>query len=399
MESHDTAAPQPESHSRTVRHRRLFVGGAVVLALIVVVFWTAGRGRQLVQRVQYARTAATFSGDSQKLKQTVIVPTLDSPCPPGKNVIWCSSFQLAWNELRDNVIGEPLQVIGAEEIATRLNAAQQSASDLEPSSFYATGGWIRDGVVEKIRKDMAAKFPSRVLPDFSDFDSGILAYSYLAARVPFKYPFRQVDEGVTFTDSQGIQTRVAGFGLWRAYLRRYRNIREQVEVLYIRWDDPNRPKEMAEYALDLCRHSEPYQVVVARVGLKDSLAEMLEHVRTQIADFGKQPGRAVDSRYGANDELRVPEVFWRIDHRFKELTEKTVANTSPPMPIVEALQTIEFRLDRCGAVLESDSVLAVAALPRYFEFNRPFLVYMQKRGAGQPFFVMWVDNAELLVRR
>jgi hypothetical protein len=32
-------------------------------------------------------------------------------------------------------------------------------------------------------------------------------------------------------------------------------------------------------------------------------------------------------------------------------------------------------------------------------FDRPFLVYMQKRGAEQPFFVMWVDNAELLVRR
>lgn len=32
-------------------------------------------------------------------------------------------------------------------------------------------------------------------------------------------------------------------------------------------------------------------------------------------------------------------------------------------------------------------------------FNRPFLVYMQKRGAERPFFVMWVDNAELLVRK
>jgi len=365
--------------------------------LIVVVFWTTGRGRQLVQRVQYARTAATFSGDSQKLKQTVIVPTLDSPCPPGKNVIWCSSFQLAWNELRDNVIGAPLQVIGAEEIATRLNAAKQSALDLEPRAFYATGGWIRDGVVEKIRKDMAAKFPSHVLPEFGGFDGGILAYSYLAARVPFKYPFRQVDKGVTFTDSQGIQTRVAGFGLWRAYLRRYKNIREQVEVLYVEFRD--RSFEVRECVIDLCRHSQPYQVVVAMVEPENSLAEMLEHVRMRIADFEKKPERAGDRRYGANDELRVPEMFWRIDRRFKELTGKTVANAGPPMPIVEALQTIEFRLDRYGAVVESDSKLTVLAAPRHFEFNRPFLVYVQKRGAEQPFFVMWVDNAELLVRR
>lgn len=63
---------------------------------------------------------------------------------------------------------------------------------------------------------MATKFPSHRLPDFEDFlhePNGILSYAYLTARVPFKYPFRQVDEGLTFTDSQDVQTPVAGFGL------------------------------------------------------------------------------------------------------------------------------------------------------------------------------------------
>ena len=92
-------------------------------------------------------------------------------------------------------------------------------------------------------------------------------------------------------------------------------------------------------------------------------------------------------------------MFWRIDHRFKELTDKMVANSNPPMPIVEALQMIEFRLDRSGAVLESEARLIVMSAPRHFEFNRPFLVYVQKRDAEHPFFVMWVDNAELLARQ
>lgn len=92
-------------------------------------------------------------------------------------------------------------------------------------------------------------------------------------------------------------------------------------------------------------------------------------------------------------------MFWRIDHRFTELIGKVVANANPPMPIVEAIQTIEFRLDRSGAVLESESTLAVESSPRHFDFDRPFLVYMQKRGAERPFFVMWVDNAELLVQK
>jgi len=35
--------------------------------------------------------------------------------------------------------------------------------------------------------------------------------------------------------------------------------------------------------------------------------------------------------------------------------------------------------------------------PRHLYFNKPFLIYVKKRGAEySPFFVMWVDNAELL---
>ena len=134
--------------------------------------------------------------------------------------------------MKDKVIGAPLQVIGAEEIASRLNTARQSSSDLDPKSFYVAGGWIKDGIVDKIKKDMAAKFPSHVLPDFNDYNAGILAYSYLTANVPFTYPFRQAENGLAFSDFQGVKTQVEAFGLWEAFRSEYGSIRDQVEILY-----------------------------------------------------------------------------------------------------------------------------------------------------------------------
>ena len=396
MESHDTVAPLNESPAKTFSHRGKIIGGAIVLGLIVIAFWATGLGRKLVQQAKYAGRRATFSGDSQKLKQTVIVPTLDSPCPPGKNVIWCSSFQLAWNEVKDNVIHAPLQVIGAEEIAARLNAARQSSSDLDPKSFYVAGGWIKDGVVDKIRKDMAVKFPSHPLPDFNDYDDGILAYSYLNANVPFKYPFRQVHQGFTFTSSQGAKADVEAFGVWEAYQGRYKRMREQVQVLYCR--SGTHPWEVVGYALDLCGYSQPYQLVVAVTEPRSSLAETIEHLRLQIDQYEKSGHHRTASQLGENEALRVPEMVWRIDHRFTELIGERLANIGGP--ITEAMETVEFRLDRSGATVESEALLATkAAALMHFVFDRPFLVYMQKRGAEQPFFVMWVDNAELLVRR
>jgi hypothetical protein len=132
---------------------------------------------------------------------------------------------------------------------------------------------------------------------------------------------------------------------------------------------------------------------------KGSLTETLEHVRLRVDEFKKDIGRERESNLSRVDDLKVPEMLWRIDHHFSELIGRTVANANPPMPIVEAMQTLEFRLDRSGAVLNAQARFAVTALPREFIFDRPFLVYMQKRGAEHPFFVMWVDNAELLTRK
>jgi len=64
-----------------------------------------------------------------------------------------------------------------------------------------------------------------------------------------------------------------------------------------------------------------------------------------------------------------------------------------------ALQTIDFRLDRSGVELQSEAAVAVAsAAEPNFIFDRPFLIVVKKRGAERPFFVMWVDNAELLCK-
>ncbi len=381
---------------------------SIFLGLIAVgsVFMSTSFGYYLIQRLEYSKISVTFSGDSNSLTQTAIVPTLDSPCPKNKNVIWCSSFQLAWNQMKDDVIGEPIKVVGAEKLSACLNAAKQSSADIESRSFYASAGRVKEGIINKIQKDMAAKFSSHSVPDFNDIygltdePNGILAYSYLTANVPFEYPYRQVRDKFIFTYSRGIETNIGAFGVW-GLLQRYKKMREQVEILYFieDYNEPRRDLQMKEFAIDLCKHSKPYQVVAAVIEPKDSLTQSLDYIHNQIANFKKNPRYKNMTVLNYVDVLMVPEMFWKIDHRFEELIRKIVANADPPMPIVEAKQSIKFKLDRCGAMLESEATFFYAATPRHFKLNRPFLVYMKKRDCEQPFFVMWIDNAELLNRK
>jgi hypothetical protein len=89
-------------------------------------------------------------------------------------------------------------------------------------------------------------------------------------------------------------------------------------------------------------------------------------------------------------------MHWKITHRFKELegTDKRFLNPSLNGQYLDtALQTIQFRLDRSGAELSSQSKAYVKPGASFFHCNRPFLLILKKRDANQPCFVMWVDNA------
>ena len=371
----------------------------ISLAMLTAMIYLSSYFDYFVQHYNYSKKTEAFSGSSELLHHTIIVPTLDIPLEKNKNVIWCSSFQLAWNEMKNKVVGAPIQLRGAEEIAARLNNAIQSANDISPDSFYVAAGRIKDGIIGKIQKDLASKFPKHSVPESENYiQEAILAFSYLTVTVPFRYPFCQVKDDFFFTDSNEIKTDIEAFGVWE-HGPRYESMREQVEILYCTQDyhETDIDSQMKEFVIDLCKYNDSYQIIAAVVKPKDSINKTLDYINMQIKDYKKkifyQPS------LGANDVLIVPEMFWKIDHSFKELIGKTVSNANPAMPIVEAYQGINFRLDRKGVVLESESRLITSSSPKYFKFNRPFMLYIKKRDSAQPFFVMWVNNAELLNKK
>ncbi|MBC8469390.1 MAG: hypothetical protein H8D56_07950 [Planctomycetes bacterium] len=100
----------------------------------------------------------------------------------------------------------------------------------------------------------------------------------------------------------------------------------------------------------------------------------------------------------------VPDTLYNLTHQYKELIGKKIKNPNYwNYWFLIARQMINFSLSRTGVTLKSESMLAPAppaarlGLPRRLHCNRPFLIYVKKRQGGtDPFFVMWVDNAELM---
>jgi len=353
--------------------------------------------------------------DSNDLEQTSIIATLDSPFPKYHNVIWCSTFQMAWDMLKNDIIGEPVEVPGAEKLADRLNRAEFSPKNIEVESYFATAGFLADGIIAEIQDEMTQLFPAEPVPLFDDMNGlpleTIIAYSYLNADIEFQYPFYINNYEFDFQDSNDTIAEVMSFCI-PSDADSSNSARKQVDVLYYKHDDL---ASETEFAVDLCMYTYPYQVVLACVPQQNTLGETVDYAEQKIFEFIQDPNyeqmqklqpAVTGGRFGSRpgDSLIVPDVLYKLTHHFAELQSNAIGN-QPWLDegyfIRKAMQITDFTLSRTGVILKSDAQVVVPPLgqleTRRFHFDRPFLVYVKKRGPDySPFFVMWVDNAELM---
>ncbi len=203
---------------------------------------------------------------------------------------------------------------------------------------------------------------------------------------------------MTFTAGDGGKTEVTSFGIRTKDDYAYAQLRKQPRVLYANdfvmrgYPGQNSP----EFVVDLDGKSEPTQVIVAQVPPKGTLQETLASVEKLIG--GYKP-KLKEEGVGINDVLLVPDVVYSITHHFAALEHKKLLNPSLKGQRIDVAQEdLIFRLDRAGAELQAESKLYMKPSPSLYICDRPFLLLMRKRGETKPYFVMWVDNAELLTK-
>lgn len=334
-----------------------------------------------------------FAGDSKALQVTEVVPTLGTPIPEGKNAVWCASFLSAWKTLEADLAKEPIALADNPQIARALNKAVDPRPHIPTESLYTAAGLNQKGITGQIRKDLSQKFPHYATPAFPGImPDSFVAYAYLEANAKFSKPYFQNREPLEFTDTAGKVTKLNSFGIRPEDDYAYHKLRGQPEILF---ETRNKKHQLTEFIVDLDRTSQPNQIILAVIDPKPTLMEMLATATDMIE-------KAPEKKYnglGPRDVLFVPDMVWRITHRFAGLEGQEFTNAELKGQRIDvARQDIQFRLNRSGAELRSESKMYCKPMPTYYVFDRPFLLYMKKRDAEMPYFVMWVENAELLNR-
>jgi hypothetical protein len=335
-----------------------------------------------------------IAAQAENLRRTVVSAHLDVPLEKGKNVLWCGTFQLCWNELC-MLVGEDVNFTGKEppEVAL-LNRKSFVRGDLDDASYVAIADYVRNGVHARIRAELLKKFhgeaePHHIPPEsLTPRPQDIVSYCYLFKKLDFPKPFERLDEPLRFENAD-----VPCFGIGPGHKRGHADLYPQVVILHYAGPD--------EFAVELKAKSKEDRLLLARLPAKATLRKAIEEVQDRAA-------HAKPRTAAPGDILKVPKLNFDITRTFTELERLHLDVKNPDVAkdlvILSAVQGIRFLLNEKGVRLRSEAHIALGCSAegpppssRRMIFDKPFLLLMQRADAKMPYFAMWVDNAEIIL--
>lgn len=321
---------------------------------------------------------------SDSLKETIITSYLNQEIKEGKNLIYCSSFQLAWDSLKKDVLKENVMLKDAPPMVDYLNKTE-IGRNVSENCRVTMAGFIGDGIVDKINTQLKSKFknPKLISSQYMGPDD-ILAYAFLYKKLEFENKFYTSDLTIKTGKDKSI---VKCFGIEQSHS--YRNLDhllKQFSILdYINDDD---------FIIQLHTKSED-EIYLAKINPQKTLDDTVKFVNERIKN-GQTESFSSDS-----DSLLIPVISFNIKHEYKELAEKAMLNKKyPGYYIASATQDTLFHLDESGVELKSEASMSVAAgIPisiKNLVFDKPFLIFLKEKGEKTPYFAAWIANPELM---
>ncbi len=355
--------------------KRLLLFGALAVA-------TAGCGGSEKNERPFHEISLT---NADQLVHTVVTTDWEAPIESGRNLIYCATFQLAWNSLIDDVVAEPVKLEGDPPLAQVLNKRLVEKSDLTDDCYVALAGLAKNGILDRVNTALESKFGEAApVEGMALRPEDILAYAFLLKDMPFEIPFEILDEPIRFQSARGV-VPVQGFGIESGGGgRKAKKICRQVKV--ISYMHPMTCIELKTKAAE-------DEVILALVEPEEDLLSTVKTVLAIVDSAGQARNLKPDAR------LSIPVVEFHVRKEYEEVVDVPLRNEGfHEYWIAEAIQDIRFRMDERGLHLRSRAhFLVTASMPMRIVFDRPFLLYIRKRGAALPFFAAWIEDPEILV--
>ena len=337
---------------------------------------------------------------STELEQTAditVVPTMRDTLTADST--WCGTFQLIWNDLKNDIAGQDIVLSEPMDEVNNLNLGEFNTSMISDEYYYKKYGLktmelrneIEQGIVEKFGQtsDILNSFDwsDEALHGSGDHDYRYFLYCMLYRKFEFASHFDRLENG-NFGDNY---LNVEYFGIDS---NTDDSINNQVQVLYYNSED--------DFAVILNTTSGD-QVILCKNPEGSNFNDIYNNM------INKSNTYTGEREFKDIDELKVPYVNMDITKEYTELENKDF-QTSPqglvggePARIQQAIQSIKLTLDETGGEIKSEAGMDVTAdmavleepqqeTPRYFYLDDTFAMFLKEETQNIPYFAARIDN-------
>ena len=302
---------------------------------------------------------------------------------------WCATFQLVWNDLKNELVKQDIKFIPQLEMVENLNQETFTEEMISSEYYYKNFGPSTYDLKAEIEKGIKDKFDesSDVLDlvqwyndeDLPDGHNYYTFYTMLKREFEFPKVFSKLQNG-KFGDYEDVKY----FGI-DGYTDK--QVDNQVQVLFYNSEE--------EYAV-LLETKNGDEVIL----YKNPNGKTFEEIYNNLLKHGKVYKGA--KQFKEKDQLKVPYIKMDEMREFVELEGKPFQkSTGEEILIDAAIQTIKFELDEKGGKIKSEAIIAtkdaMAILPkeeepRYFYFDDTFALFLKEESKDMPYFATLISD-------
>lgn len=328
---------------------------------------------------------SVYFGNSEERKDKVsnaninIVTSLEDKLTD--NAAWCGTFNLIWNDLKNDIAKQDIKFAESSDIVDNLNKGTFTADELSEDSYYKTYGTPTLELKAEIEKAIKEKFneTSDILDNFNwegHTEKDYFLYSMLKKDFEYAKQFDKLDNG-TFEKYNNVRY----FGITG---RTKDQVREQVEVLYYNSED--------DFAVKIKTKSND-EIIVSVGNKEDNFLDIYNNIMNESENYKGA------TRFRDNDTFKIPYITFNLKEEITEVENNPFYFSNGDEYIIQmALQTIEFELDEKGGRVKSEAGMMVNTAgampqePRRFNVDQTFTIFLIEEEKELPYFVAKISD-------
>lgn len=299
-----------------------------------------------------------------------------------ENSTWCGTFNLIWNDLKNNLAKQDIIFASQSEIVENLNRETFNEKYLSEDSYYKVYGIPSLDLKTEIEEQIKKKFneTSDILDDFdwseTDYERYFL-YAMLKKEFEFPNEFTELNDGSFRNYNQ-----VKYFGIDKTTDEK---VKKQVEVLYYNSED--------DFAIKLLTKNND-EIIIAKGTNGTTFKSIYEETIKRGENY-------TQSKYLQEmDTLKIPNIDFNLKEEIKEVENNPfLFSNGHEYEIEKAMQTIQFELNKKGGKIKSeagmmvkDAAAVIDEKPRKFEVDDTFVIFLKETGKDLPYFAAKISD-------